>query len=308
METLGLLKQKLDKNEECSELVTICISLHSNDKRNKKGLTTLLLRYYIKNNETEKIKQIIFNQELMRRDYLSCLDYFIKLPDTYDIISYIYTMIIDIEEKDVDLMIEKGWSDLLKKFDGMPITTSYPSNIHDTKILSRYYYDVSIMRDKYIERIKDKDNLDAQLINVNVLIDGANMAHLGGEFDFSCFPKFIKLLEKMGYTPKIILHERHIITDEYVIPYLIRTPMLRNDDDYLIYGMLKTNTFVLSNDMFRDHLKNMDIYTKAYVYSMTMRYRNNRIIIPTHTKCIQVVGDDIYIPSNKGSFFKYKKE
>ncbi len=291
------------------ELMRKCIEEYSSSKQNMRGLVTLLLRYYIKVNNTQMIKDILHNPRevnLMRRDYLASLDYFLKLND-YNEINYIYSNITDIETKDVDLMIENNWTDLLKKFDGLMVETSLKSNVTDISKLKKYKYDISIMKNKYTNRILNKEELDIQLQNVDVLIDGANIGHLTKEFDFSILPKMIHKLKKLKYNPKIILHERHNIEDEFLKPYLIRTPMYRNDDDYMIYGMLQFNIMVLTNDLFRDHLKNMDINTKCFVRSMSMKYNNKTngfIIIPKYSKCIQVIENDgIYIPC-KNNFYK----
>ena len=305
MHSLFKLKQALDKGEECSELIESCIKEHTGSKQNERGLTTLLLRYYIIHKKTDKITDMLYNNKLlMKRDYLTCLEYFLETSkESYDIIQYIYSMIHDIETKDIDIMIKNGWFELIKKFEGYPVKCSYTSNMSNTRMLKRYMFDVSKMKEKYFERIKNKEEIDVLLKGADVLIDGANMAHLKGSFDFSILPKLIIELERLGYSPRIILHERHIITDSFIKKYLIRTPIYRNDDDYMIYGMLQYNMMVLSNDMFRDHLKDMDVYTKCYTNSMTMKYYNNTIIIPTHSKCIQVIDDIIYIPCEK-SFLK----
>ncbi len=296
--------------EDFKELMKKCIEEYSSSKQNMRGLITLLLRYYIKIQDIYMIKDILHNNNrevnLMRRDYLAALDYFLKLND-YNEIEYIYNNITDIETKDVDLMIENNWTDLLKKFDGLMVETSLKSNVSDTSKLKKYKYDISVMKNKYHNRILNKEELDIQLQNVDVLIDGANIGHLKKEFDFSILPNIIKKLKKLKFNPKIILHERHIIEDEFLKPFLIRTPMYRNDDDYMIYGMLHFNIMVLTNDLFRDHLKNMDINTKCFVRSMSMKYNNNTkgiIIIPKYSKCIQVIENDgIYIPC-KNNFYK----
>ena len=305
MHSLYLLKQALDKGEECNELVEACIKEHTGSKQNERGLITLLLRYYIINKNTEKITDMLYNNILlMRRDYLTCLEYFLEyFLDNISIIEYIYSMIQDIETKDIDIMIKNNWIELIKKFDGYPVKCSYISNMSDTKALKKYMFDVSKMKDKYFERIKNKEEIDVLLKDTDVLIDGANMGHLKGSFNFSILSKLIINLQQLKFRPKVILHERHNITDSFIKKYLIRTPTYRNDDDYMIYGMLQYNMMVLSNDMFRDHLKDMDVYTKCYTNSMTMKYYNNTIIIPTHSKCIQVIDNIIYIPCNKG-FFK----
>jgi hypothetical protein len=318
MNNIHKFKLSLDSDniytDEFKELMKQCIEQYSSSKQNMRGLVTLLLRYYIKMNDINMIKDIIHNNnndiELMRRDFLAALDYFLKLNDynsTLGEIEYIYNNITDIETKDVDLMIENKWIDLLKKFDGLMVECSLKSNVTDTSKLKKYKYDISIMKNKYTNRILNKEELDIQLQNVDVLIDGANIGHLKKEFDFSILPIIIHKLIKLKFNPKIILHERHNIEDEFLKPYLIRTPMYRNDDDYMIYGMLQFNTMVLTNDLFRDHLKNMDINTKCFVRSMSMKYNNNTkgiIIIPKYSKCIQVIENDgIYIPC-KNNFYK----
>ena len=312
MNNIHLLKLTLDRmNQEntfinCDDLISKCIEEYSNSKQNVRGLTTLMLRYYIIKNDIISIKTILHEKELMRRDYLTCLEYFLGISYSDEEIQYIYSMIKEIEIKDVDLMIQSNWIELLKKFDGYMIECSYNSNVTDTRILKKYQFDVTKMRDKYIERIKNKDELNILLENVDVLIDGANMTHLKDTFDFSKLPKLIIRLETMKLRPKIILHERHELHDSiktFLEPYLIRTPLYRNDDDYMIYGMLCNNIMILSNDMFRDHLKNMDEKTKCFVDSMRIRYRNEQFIIPKYSRCIQVIDNNIYIPCKNG-FYK----
>ncbi len=321
MHKLQLLKQMIDNNSDnCLELLNECSQEFSNCKQNKRGLITLTIRYYINNNKIDEIKEILYNNDLMRRDYLSLLDYYYSQNECknthdnhdnhyyYSDIEYIYNNIDDIETKDVDLMIENKWIDLLKKFDGYMINCSHNSNIdnNDKKNLRKYSFDVTKMRDKYYQRIKNKDEMDIMMNNIDVLIDGANMSHLTGKFDYSILPTIIRKFNRMNIKAKIILHERHQLSSELMEQlsnYLIRTPTMRNDDDYMIYGMMIHNTMVLTNDQFRDHLKDMDLKTKCFVKSMTIKYSSNNLIIPKYSKCIQVFNDIIYIPTKDG-FYK----
>ncbi len=321
MHKLQLLKQKIDNLELCDDFIKECIDEFSDSKQNQRGLITLIIRHYINNNKTDEIKEILYNKNnLMRRDYLSCLDYFLKKNQNdnqndnhnnyYEDIEYIYNNIDDIETKDVDLMIENKWINLLKRFDGYMINCSLNSNIdnNDKKNLRKYKFDVSKMRDKYYQRIKNKDEMDITMNNIDVLIDGANMSHLTGKFDFSILPNIINKFNKMNIKAKIILHERHQLSTELMellSNYLIRTPTMRNDDDYMIYGMMIHNTMILTNDQFRDHLKDMDLKTKCFVKSMCIKYSYNNLIIPKFSRCIQVNDNIIYIPTkDKNSFYK----
>ncbi len=299
----------IDNRENCDEFIKECLEEFKDSKQNSRGLYTLIIRNYINKNETENIKEILYNNKnLMRRDYLTCLDYFLKLDQNYyyNDIEYIYNNIDDIETKDVDLMIENKWIDLLKKFDGYSIVCSYDNNVNDKSKLKKYQFDVTKMRDKYYQRIKNKEEMDELMKDCHVLIDGANMSHLTGHFDFTILPNIIKKFNKLKTNAKIILHERHQLEPqllEQLSPYLIRTPTMKNDDDYMIYGMLIHNLMVLTNDMFRDHLKDMDLKTKCYVRSMSIKYSNNNLIIPKYSRCIQVIEDSIYIPCKNG-FYK----
>ena len=310
MHKLQRLKIMVDTKEDCDEFIKECISEFKDSKQNSRGLYTLIIRNSINKKATELLKDILYNNKtLMRRDYLTMLDYFLKLDPTtnYDNIEYIYSNIDDIETKDVDFMIENNWIDLLKKFDGYSITCSYENNI-DFNIkskLKKYKFDVSKMRDKYYDRIKNKEEMDISMKDCDVLIDGANMSHLTGKFDFTILPIIIKKFNKLNIKAKIILHERHQLESkllDILKPYLIRTPTMRNDDDYMIYGMLIHDLMVLTNDMFRDHLKDMDLKTKCYVKSMSIKYSNNNFIIPKYSRCIQVLDNSIAIPCKNGFY------
>ena len=310
MHKLQQLKIMVDNNENCDEFIKECLDEFKDSKQNIRGLYTLIIRNSINNNNIDYIKEILYNnQNLMRRDYLSCLDYFLKLDTEYyyNDIEYIYNNIDDIEIKDVDLMIENNWIDLLNKFDGYNITCSYTNNVYDKSILKKYNFDVTKMRDKYYNRIKNKEEIDILMTNCDILIDGANMGHLTGKFDFTILQRIIRQCIKLNIRAKIILHERHQL-EPYLFNqlenYLIRTPSMKNDDDYMIYGMLIHNLMVLTNDMFRDHLKDMDLKTKCYVRSMSIKYSNNHLIIPKYSRCIQVIDSNIYVPTKDNGFYK----
>jgi hypothetical protein len=303
MNSIHQLKLNIDNNLDCEDLINECIIKYNDSKQNKRGLMTLIIRYNILRNNTIELVKLLYAEDLMQRDYMAFIEYFVHKNNEYT--QYAYSKIEELLPKDIDLMITKNWKELIKKFDGYTVTSTFNTNINSTdlNVLKKYTFDISIMRNRYINRIKKKEEIDEQLKNVDILIDGANMGHLTGKFDFSILNKLIFYFEQISMRPKIILHERHIIKDKKLEKYIIRTPLYRNDDDYMIYGMLMYNMMVLSNDMFRDHLKNMDGYTKCYVSSMTIKYIKNQIIIPKYSYCIQVIDDDIYIPCING-FYK----
>lgn len=334
------LKNMIDTNIDhniIEQYITKCIQIFSNSKQNQRGLITLLIRYYINLDNLEKVLEYLYMDGIMKRDYLTILKYFIEknrlvkseissnfinvqedsktiLKSLDTDIMYIYSKIEKIDTKDIDYMIDNGWIDLIKSFDGYPVMTSYNANDDGTNC---YIYNMAKhivkMRDIYVERIEVKDNntdLTLCMKDVDIIIDGANMSYISGEFTPTELLPIIIKLESMGYKVKVVFHPTRKIMISELKPYLIFTPKFRNDDDYLLYGMLKFGKMILTNDMFRDHVKNMDIYTKCYIESKTIRYFKKNLIIPQYSKCIQVIYEDlktenngIYIPSINGGFY-----
>lgn len=296
-------KLAVENKTATQEMVQYFIDTYMTNAHNHRGVISLALRYYIDNDIMDKVIEILYLDDIMKRDYMSCINYLKDKEDTYHHIEYCYTHITEIDTKDIDMMIIKSWYELIKRFDGYPVICSMETNHIDTKMMRRYNFDVSIMREKYAERIINRADIDSLMTGVNVIIDGANISHNKKTFDFTILPKMVRQLIKLGYNPRIILHERHIVTDKFLKPYMIRTPTMKNDDDYMIYGMLQHNIMIVTNDLYRDHLKNMDVYTKCYVNSMVIRYRNEQFIVPNYTRCIQIIDNNIYIPCSH-KFYK----
>lgn len=283
-----------------------CVTMFKKSKQNRRGLVTLLIRYYINMDNMEKISEYLYTDDLMKRDYITILEYCFQKHE-YDNISYIYSKINTIDTKDIDRMIDNGWIDLIKTFDGYPVTTSHMKNDNGYNCCVYNMSDhIDKMKNIYVDRIEVKDcNKDYTMCmkDVDIIIDGANMSYLSGHFNpIELIPIIIKL-EKLGYTVKVVFHPTRKITISELQSYIIYTPKFRNDDDYLLYGMLKFGKMVLTNDMFRDHVKNMNIHTKCYVESKTIRFFDKNLIIPQYSKCIQINANGIYIPSTHGGFF-----
>jgi hypothetical protein len=303
------LKNMIDTNMDpdiIKQHISKCIEKFSDSKQNQRGLITLIIRYYINMDNMEKVLEYLYMDGLMKRDYLTILEYFCR-KNHYDTIAYIYSKIDTLETTDIDRMIDNDWTNLIERFDGYPVMTSYEPN-DDGKHCIIYNMDNHIkkMRTIYVERIEVKDgnkDLTQSMKDVDIIIDGANMSYISGQFNPTELLHIIKKLEGIGYKVKVVFHPTRKITISELQPYLIFTPKFRNDDDYLLYGMLKFGKMVLTNDMFRDHVKNMDIHTKCYVESKTIRYFKKNLIIPRYSKCIQVNMNGIYIPSVKGGFY-----
>ena len=138
-------------------------------------------------------------------------------------------------------------------------------------------------------------------MNSSLLYNSTHNTPQGPTYNFSELIILINKLIELNYKPMIILHERHKIpTNLYFLKkYIIKTPRNTYDDNYLIYGMCKKGINIISNDLFRDHLNNMNIFTKCYVESMTFKYIDKNIFIPKYTKCIQIINNMCYIPTDQ---------
>jgi hypothetical protein len=58
-----------------------------------------------------------------------------------DDIKYLYSNINELDTKDVDYLIKNNWIDVLKKFDGYMVISSYEPNIDDTSYLKKYKFE-----------------------------------------------------------------------------------------------------------------------------------------------------------------------
>ena len=285
-----------------------------------KSLNSLKLRYAIKYNIIDMIDCIIENNILMKRDYWAIIMFYI---DNIVMIDNIFNKYIlpTIDTYDIDTILTTK-SDkilfLLNSLDGLPIKTSFKSNITDDMIkeLKMYPFDINEMIKVYSEKIDKNINLN-KINSCDILIDGANISHIAKEFNYNNIIIIIKKIEEMKLKPLVILHQRHykyIIQslNKYIIKsfnkYIIYTPYTDYDDNYLLYGMFNYNKMVVSNDTFRDHLLNFDKVNqniiRCYIDMMTVQYINNILVFPQYSKCIQVVGNNIYIPTENNGMYR----
>jgi len=119
----------------------------------------------------------------------------------------------------------------------------------------------------------------------------------------------------------VIIHKRHLqnkdILDILKNSNHFVTPANCNDDLFILLAYLKkinmkTPCKILTNDKYSDHtFINNDF--RFHVIDDTVNYTNNKGIltfdkINSFSNCIQIIEDDIYLPTNsKNEFFTIKK-
>lgn len=166
----------------------------------------------------------------------------------------------------------------------------------------------------------------------NVLFSTAGMVTLNG------YNHLIKLIERVierREIPIVVIHNRHLkikdtsnktLSDEKQSlnklinkiknmsgVYILETPYKQNDDFYIIYLGLLYQSKIITRDNFKDHIftfktnkedsdENMIL---NYIDELLVKYNlEGREIIPwypkKYSKCIQVLGNEIYIPTKNG--------
>lgn len=295
--------KKIDQGIDCSDMISKIEKLNMTPHQ-KKSYTSLKLRHAIIYNKPDIIVEILSNNTLMKRDYWSIVKYYYNMNDTLNAFDIMFNYINIIDTYDIDMMLDNKWYNLITFWDGYPVVSNYESNTLDTTKLLKYTFETSHLITLYRNKIPKNSILsfENKIKNCDILIDGANIAHVKKTFDYNELIKIINLLETMNLKPIIILHEHHNITNSLLKKYIVRTPKNIYDDNYLLYGMFLYNKMVVSNDLFRDHVIELNVFDKCYINMMTIQYNNNKLQIPQYSKCIQVINKTLYIPCINGIY------
>ena len=149
----------------------------------------------------------------------------------------------------------------------------------------------------------------------NIVFDGNNvLLHQKkvNDYTYGRLIHLVKETKKLGMKPLVFVHKRNIKEMEKlglkVIEEIQETPYHFNDDWFSLYYAVKNNCYLVSNDIFRDHIYNWDtsdntnllkIFLKQKKITMEENFsklnfdNNNTSIIIKHE-------GKFYIPGSKG--------
>lgn len=307
-------------------------SLDSLIKTYNNGIISNLLQYFINTSDNNNINYIInFNDiSLMKRDYLHLIKYYYSKNINLAIAIFINFLKKDILlSKDLDYLIDNKLFAIIKYLDGLFIQTASINNLQIVNHNLKLYYLDSNINEKLINFFEEKFllNYKKNLFNFiekykyDIIIDGGNVLHSkNGTIDYNSIIDLKNIICKIqkDYSNSILLviHEKHCkkfpklitIIKELGINYYL-TPYNMNDDIFIIWFFLKTNTraFIISNDKFKDHVfyltkqNQYDIHQFSHIINQqTLNYDIITMIIatkPEYSKCIQVLNNNIYIPN-----------
>lgn len=293
----------------------------------KNGFISLKIRYLININKFYEVLYILKNFKLMKRDYILIVIYFYNI-DTLLSIDIFNNYILNkhkLESTDIDKLIENKCFNIIKLLDSYFVLCSYKTNIDINNIeiseynnLYKYTIDMNIKQKIFIfykDKLKDNyfNSLISKIHDIDCIVDGGNISHMnGGNCDYKYIDKISNSINKNYKNPLYIFHNRHKDKlKEFLksINHFI-TPINEYDDYYILISMILSNKPVITNDNFKDHIFDMlknfetvDLKIKNYINENIINYNKNKINKEIkYSKCIQVIKNNIYIPTKNGMY------
>ena len=345
-----ILYRSLDNIDTCSSLLEkIGIQNIINSKNN--GMVSNLLEYYIRyeNNMIDMLLKNLLKVEcftLMKRDYLKLANYY--YTDNYSMAESIFMNNIlsnvnfnsdfILSSKDIDYMIENRIYRLLEKLENIFISCNINTNLVTPKNMKRIDMDQNI-RESILQKIESmipsqKYFLDKNfgIKNFETIIDGGSVIHNRGGMIHDTSMRDLINITKQCNVPIVVIHERHKKTIKMLEQTFIQnninyyfTPTHFNDDVFILWFFLKNvNSFIISNDKYRDHIfnlmtkgkmcnthfphaKNTDSQFNHILSQQTIQFNCITRWIqdkPIYSNCIQKIKDKLYIPHISGNFIE----
>jgi len=291
---------------------------------NDNGILSLLLSYFIKNNDNRV--NLLLDKKLMKRDYLMLCNYYYYSNYDYSLklfTKYLLSKDIQLLSKDIDYLIENNMMKLLTMLNGVYITATitnislydYNNNNNiDYNILNNIKNNIVInFKDNYIDTFNDF----LSSINYDYIIDGCNVLLYKGKIS----KKNIDNLYRISFNINclVIIHKRHIKKnpnikldlDKRGIKYYL-SPFNNNDDLFIILAFINNpKVYIVSNDKYRDHMFNYNQTVfdynqfKNYLKHQTLSFTYNSIdSIKTNLKSIYLDNNTLIIPHISGKFIK----
>ena len=292
------------------------------DDKIKNGFISLKIRYLLNTNNIQQLFNIIENYKLMKRDYILIIIYFYNIDIDMSINIFENNVINDckLEQSDIDKLLQNKCYNIIKMMENYFINCSMKENINpnDYNIFYKYNLDMKL-KQKICEFYKNKLNekyfnsIISKIHDIDCIVDGGNISHMnGGTCDYKYINKISQLISKKYKKPLYIFHNRHKkkIKDFLKTVNHFITPVNEYDDYYIILAMVLSDKPIITNDCFRDHIFEMfknfdtiDFKIKNYINDNIINYNKNTIMKENkYSKCIQIIENNIYIPTNNGMY------
>ena len=234
---------------------------------NDNGVLSLILSYFIKNNDM-RINLLLSNNRFMKRDYLMICNYYYHSNYSYSLELFIKNILdnknIQLLPKDIDYLIENKLHKLLILLNGHHIYSSINNlSLHD------YTNNVDSIDFNILKKIKDTININHNDFNnylsnikYDYIIDGCNILLYKGRISKKNIENLYRISNNINSL--VIIHKRHIKKNSTIkfeldkkgIKYYL-TPFNNNDDMFIILAFINNpKAYIVSNDKYRDHMFN----------------------------------------------------
>lgn len=294
------------------------------------NILTNIISFFIKtdNEYLEIIKNNINLLDLHKRDYLNLSNYYYE--KNFNFANYIFTKYIvdnqniQLLEKDINFIINNKLVKLLYLLEGRFIKTSVDINKHNIiqPSMKEINIDMNILNEVklMIEKQTSKKELNKFMnfinnTNYDYIVDGGNVLFYKGKINNKNINNLYNLCNNKNSL--VVIHQRHFKKhpnikkelDERNIKYYL-TPYNHNDDLFIILAFLHSyNSFIISNDKYRDHIfsyNNTNVnynQFKNILYSHTLEFSYN-VVKPQYNYSIQIVGTKILCPHINNVFIE----
>ena len=295
----------------------------------KQEYYSLMIRTLIGKKQYESVEKFLFdkNIDLMKRDYMTYIkEIYLNNSEKSEEIFKLILEKYQLNYNDIDFMIENNLNILLKLLNGYYLKTSLKYNYDEIGNLKLFKFnDVEI--NKIYNKLSLKifnnchDNLKRKIKKkrFNYVLDGGNILLSNkGKYNLKSY-KFLLTMMNNIQNPLLIIHNKYLkknksikinniinILMEKFINNIFMTPYRNNDDYYILLSSLKLKLPIISNDNFKDHIFDVDNnILKNYIDRYVLKYKNKKIeSLKSYSKCIQVIDNNIYIPTKDDHFYK----
>lgn len=326
-----LLRQLNDQIDTISYEGFICLSKQISESKIKpkelRSHVSLIIKYHMINQNFSEVEKIIAKEtNLMKRDYLLYLTHLYKVNyakaiDLFKSIIPKYQFL----DKDIEYIFEHKMNHLFYFLENYYL--SLKTDINHVADLRKMNHinpisdeNKSKMLSKIVDKFKspaEKTKLDDFLKDVDIVIDGGNIAYFMGQGNpnYKYFHQIITMVKKKYRNALLIIHPRHLknkIVKDCLAKSKIRyflTSRGTNDDHYIVYSIIKNDCDVITLDNYKDHIFDLSVHigdmnniVRNYIDEKIINYTQNSLKpIPKYSKCIQIDSDKkIYVPTNLG--------
>ena len=290
---------------------------------------SLMIRALIGKKDYLEVENLLNDKEivLMKRDFMNYIKEIYQTDREKSLIIFNNMKSkFELTDRDIDFLIENNFNELLKLLDKYYLKTSLKSNFTETENLSLYEFNKVDINDVYNKlSLKIYKNCHYNLKRkiskrkFNYILDGGNILLSNkGRYNLKSYKFLLKMMSNIE-NPLLIIHNKYFknnkleninkiintIKEKYSNNIFL-TPYRNNDDYYILLASLKLKLPIISNDNFKDHIFDVgNNILRNFIDRYVLKYDNTIVeSLKSYSKCIQVIDDNIYIPTKNWSFYK----